>query len=297
VGHIQGANCHEVLRFHERLDDYIAEDNPVRFLEAFVDELDLEACGFRRAVPAATGRPGYAPGDLLKLYLYGYLYRLHSSRRLAQETQRHVELRWLLKQLRPDHQTVANCRTHNLKHRKLRYEGFQAQLLSHGQEQLSLTDPESRALTRGKGRGTEVCYNVQTAVDAKHKRIVAREVTNEPGDRDGLSPLALQAKDVLACRFDAVADMGYYHGHEVKACLEAGSTPYVSRPITSAHGKLGLCSTDDWRRIEFRRIVVTDKGKGYGRAAVRAIKRQMSQSRRRGHERWMSRKGVATKAR
>jgi hypothetical protein len=68
--HIQGANHREVLRFPERLDDYIAKDNLVRFLGAFVDELALEACGFRRAVPAVTGRPGYAPGDLLKLSLY-----------------------------------------------------------------------------------------------------------------------------------------------------------------------------------------------------------------------------------
>jgi transposase len=82
MSYIHGANRHEVICFPERLDDYIAEDNPVRFIDAFVDKLDLGACGFHRAVPAATGRPGYAPGDLLKLYLYGYLYRLRSSRRL-----------------------------------------------------------------------------------------------------------------------------------------------------------------------------------------------------------------------
>src|SRR4029434_4048759 len=102
MGHIQGANRHDVILFPERLDDYMAEDHPVRFRDAFVDALDLDACGFQRAVPAATGRPGYAPGDLLKLYLYGYLYRLRSSRRLEQETHRHVALLWLLKQLRPD---------------------------------------------------------------------------------------------------------------------------------------------------------------------------------------------------
>ena len=101
-------------------------------------------------------------------------------------------------------------------------------------------------MKRGKGRGTEVCYNVQTAVDAKHKLIVACEVTNDPGDRDWLSPMALQAKEVLVCGFDAVADVGYYHGHEVKTCLEAGITPYVPRPITSANEKLGLFSKDDF---------------------------------------------------
>jgi hypothetical protein len=99
-------------------------------------------------------------------------------------------------------------------------------------------------MTRGQGRGTEICYNVQTAVDAKHKLMVACEVTNDPGDRDWRSPMALQAKAVLACRFDAVADVGDDHGHEVRACLEAGITPYVPRPITSANGKLGLFSKD-----------------------------------------------------
>jgi transposase len=132
-----------------------------------------------------------------------------------------------------------------LKQRKLRDEGFQAQLRSRGQAPLSLTDPESRAMKRGPGRGTEVCDHVQTAVDAKHTRMVACEVTNDPGACDWLSPMALQAIEGRACRFDAVADVGYDHGREVNACLEAGITPDVSRPITSAKGKLGLFSTDD----------------------------------------------------
>ena len=89
-------------------------------------------------------------------------------------------------------------------------------------------------------------YNGQTAVDSKHKLIIANDVTNDPGDRDWLSPMALQAKAVLGCPFDAVANVGYYHGEEVKTCLEAGITPYVPRPITSANQKLGLFSKDDF---------------------------------------------------
>src|SRR5499426_3630527 len=115
MSHIQGANCHEEIQFPQRLDDYITDDNPVRFIDAFVDELDLEARGFRHAVPAATGRPSYHLADLLKLYIYGYLYRLRSSRRLEQETHRNVELMWLLKKLRPDHKTIADFRKNNLK--------------------------------------------------------------------------------------------------------------------------------------------------------------------------------------
>jgi transposase len=97
----------------------------------------------------------------------------------------------------------------------------------------------------GKGRGPEVCYNGQMAVDSQHKRIIANDVTNAPGDRDWLSPMALQAKAVLGCPFAAGADGGYDHGEEVKTCLDAGIPPSVARPITSANQKLGLFSQDD----------------------------------------------------
>ena len=339
MGFIHGVNRHEAILFPERLDDYIAAENPVRFLDAFVDRLDRTTLGFQRATPAATGRPAYDPADLVKLYIYGYLYRLRSSRRLEQETHRNVELMWLLKKLRPDHKTIADFRKNNLgplrqvcreftvlckqldlfagalvaidgskfkavnakernftpdklakllqqidqrvegylqeldgqdhqdeagtpggavadnlqakiealQQRKLFYTDLQAQLEASGATQLSLTDPESRAMKLGKGRGTEVCYNVQAAVDSKHKLIIANDVTNDPGDRDWLSPMALQAKDILGSPFEAVADVGYYHGEEVKTCLEAGITPYVARPITSANAKLGLFSKDDFR--------------------------------------------------
>ena len=115
MGFIHGANRHEELLFPERLDDSMAAENPVRFLDAFVDHLDLTALGLQRAPPAAPGRPAYAPAALLKLYIYGDLDRLRSSRRLAQETPRHVAWMGLGKKLRPDHKTVADCRKHNLK--------------------------------------------------------------------------------------------------------------------------------------------------------------------------------------
>ncbi len=112
MGHSVGANRYEAITFPERLDDYIADDNPVRFVDAFVDELELAALGFQRVQPATTGRPAYHPGDLLKLYIYGYLYRLRSSRRLEHETQRNVELMWLLKKLRPDHKNHCHLPAH-----------------------------------------------------------------------------------------------------------------------------------------------------------------------------------------
>jgi len=83
------------------------------------------------------------------------------------------------------------------------------------------------------------------AVDSQHTRIIANDVTHDPGDRDGGSPMALQAQAILSCPYDAVADVGYYHGEEVKTCLAAGITSYVTHPITSANKKLGLFNQGD----------------------------------------------------
>ena len=101
--HLQGVSREAVILFPPTLDDYVALDNPVRFIDAFVDQLDLQALGFPRVVAAIEGRPAYPPADLLKLYVYGYLNRVRSSRRLERETQRNVEVMWLLKKLTPDH--------------------------------------------------------------------------------------------------------------------------------------------------------------------------------------------------
>ena len=96
MAYLPGIDRTQAVLLPDVLDDYVGSDNSVRFLDAFVAQVDLAALGFQRAVPAETGRPGYAPGDLLRLYLYGYLHRIRSSRRLEQETHRNVELMWLL---------------------------------------------------------------------------------------------------------------------------------------------------------------------------------------------------------
>lgn len=95
------------------LDDFIAESNPVRVIDAFVDALDLAALGFEGVEPAATGRPAYHPSVLLKLYIYGYLNRVQSSRRLEREAGRNLEVMWLLGRLIPDHKTIADFRKDN----------------------------------------------------------------------------------------------------------------------------------------------------------------------------------------
>ena len=100
-GFIQGEARHQTTLFPEALDDYITEENPIRVIDAFVDSIDLLGLGFK-TIPADTGRPGYHPSMMLKLFIYGYLNRIQSSRRLERESGRNVELMWLLKRLSPD---------------------------------------------------------------------------------------------------------------------------------------------------------------------------------------------------
>lgn len=335
MAYIAGTDRTQAVLLPDVLDDYVTLDNPTRFLDAFVAQLDLGGLGFQRSLPADTGRPGYDPGDLLRLYLYGYLHHIRSSRRLEQETHRNVELMWLLRGLRPDFKTIADFRRDHaealkgvcrefillckrlelfggellaidgskfravnardrsytparlaklqrdiertiarylrelerqdeaeagteglsaqglrekiaaLQQRRARYQDLQQELAASGETALSLTDADSRPMMSG-GR-IEICYNVQTAVDAKHKLIVAQTVTNAAADRDQLSPLATAAKEMLDAPAPVVvADRGYYHGAEIKSCLEAGLTPLVPRPITSANAKRGLFTKDDF---------------------------------------------------
>jgi len=110
---VEGEDRRQSLLLPESLDDYVTEDNPVRVVEAFIDELELGALGFDGVEPALTGRPAYHPSTLLKIYLYGYLNRIQSSRRLEREAQRNIELIWLTGRLAPDFKTIANFRADN----------------------------------------------------------------------------------------------------------------------------------------------------------------------------------------
>jgi len=110
---VEGVDRSQSSMFPERLEDWIGEDNPVRVVDVFVDELDLGGLGFGRVEPRETGRPGYHPSVLLKLYIYGYLNRVQSSRRLEREAGRNVEVMWLTGRLAPDHKTIADFRKDN----------------------------------------------------------------------------------------------------------------------------------------------------------------------------------------
>ena len=113
MGYVSGEDRRQVVLFPECLDDYILPDNPIRFVDAFVDRLDLGELGFQKAEPKDMGRPAYHPGLLLRLYVYGYLNNIRSSRKLERETHRNVELMWLMGKLTPDHKTIADFRKDN----------------------------------------------------------------------------------------------------------------------------------------------------------------------------------------
>lgn len=310
-------------------------DNPVRAIESFVCALDLAKLGFVHADRAVDemGQPPYDPGDLLKLYLYGYLNQVRSSRRLEQEACRNLELMWLLKKLRPGYRTIANFRKANwaalkavnrsfvllvrelglvgggvvaidgsffhgdaskasiftgkrladqiakldleieaygkslenndaaesktdrpddpdhggngdgidvgakvaaLMARRARAQADLDRLGKSDAAQLSLTDPDARLLVK-RGQGV-AGYNVQVAVDDKHKLIVASEVVNDSSDVGQLYAMAKAAKDALQVEtLQALADEGYYSSLQLKACEDDGITAYV--PVAKGRGR------------------------------------------------------------
>ena len=110
---ISGENRNQMTFMPDCIDDYVADNNSVRVIEAYINSLDLAKLGFAKPQPNNTGRPMYDPKDLLKLYLYGYMNKIRSSRRLEIETKRNIEVMWLLRKLSPDHKTIARFRCDN----------------------------------------------------------------------------------------------------------------------------------------------------------------------------------------
>jgi transposase len=112
--HVNGTHREQTVLFPNTIDQYVEKENPVRFIDAFVDSLNLEKLGFKHSILAETGRPSYDPSDPLKLYIYGYLNQVRSSRKLEKECHRNVEVMWLMKKLSPDHKTIADFRKDNV---------------------------------------------------------------------------------------------------------------------------------------------------------------------------------------
>src|SRR5262245_4122772 len=287
---VEGTDRHQSTLFPECLEDWICDDNPVRVIDVFVDELDLADLRFNGVDPEVTGRPSYHPSVLLKLYIYGYLNRVQSSRRLEREAGRNVEVMWLTGRLVPDHKTIAdfrkdngpairkvcarfvalcreiglltkasvaidgskfkavNNRDKNFTRAKMeRLKAIEKAMLASPDQQISLTDPDSRSMaTSGRGSGV-VGYNVQVAVDTEHHLIVTHEVTNTGSDRSQLAKVASQAKAVLgADRLDVVADRGYFNSPEILACEQADITVTLPRPMTSGAKSEGRFGKQDF---------------------------------------------------
>ena len=149
MGYVEGPSRKQVVMFPEVMDDYVSGENPVRFVEAFVNQLELGALGFEKAEPEERGRPAYDPRDLLKLYIYGYVNEIRSSRKLERETKRNVELMWLVRKLSPDHKTIANFRKDN--HRVLpevfrRFTRLCRELDLYGRELVGIDGSKFRAV-------------------------------------------------------------------------------------------------------------------------------------------------------
>ncbi len=320
MSHVRGVSRYQAALFGETLDDRIAADNAVRVIDLFVDGLDLLELGFGKVMAAATGRPAYHPGMMLKLYVYGYVNQIRSSRRLEKEAGRNVELMWLLEDLRPDFKTIANFRKDNLaglsaacrsfvhfcrgqglyggelvavdgskfravagrrsvytaeqlgremervEHGVLAYmevldtaddaadeadasakvadtkaalaalveqrealRSLTAELKASGSKRVVSGEVDAR-LMRQSGGGYAVSYNVQTAVDDKHKLIAAHAVTNAVNDHRQLYGMARRAKVALGVnKLTVVADTGYQNGEQGAACESAGITAVVPR--------------------------------------------------------------------
>jgi transposase len=315
--HISGFERSQLLLLPEAVDDYVVADNPVRFIDAFVDGLDLAAAGFKRVTPKVTGRPGYAPGDLLKLYIYGYLNRVRSSRRLEAECHRNIEVIWLLRTLKPDFKTIADFRSDNraafravfrqftllcrelnlfgrellavdgtrikavnnkdrnftknslekfikavdkrlneylrrldesdveeaatdgsrtknlaekievLREKRERYGALLTELEQSGESQISLTDPDSRAMAAHTK--VAVGYNIQVAVGL-------------------LTQTAEPARAILEVEtIDVVADRGYFKIEDIEACEKAGMMPYVPKPQRGSSVSNGFFRKDEFR--------------------------------------------------
>lgn len=314
--HIPGKDRSQMAFFC--LEEVIAPENEVRLIDIFVEQLPLKDFGFKIDF-IENGRPAYHPAELLKLFLYGYLNRIRSSRALEKECKRNLEVMWLMKELRPDHNTIANFRRDNPKairkvfqatvkvartfdliggkllagdgtrmraqnskknnfnekkiqkhldyidnklseyntqlaaedrdmekeaelkakvatqhKRKDRYEGYRNQLAESGEKQISTSDPQSRQMIT-RNNITEVCYNIQSTVDAQHNIPIDYKVTNQ-NDSKAMGGMVKRAAAILNTKdFTMIFDKGYHTGSEFKYAALQGLTVMTAIPAVASH--------------------------------------------------------------
>lgn len=316
--YIIGKDRSQIPLFVSSLDEAIDQDNEVRLIDLFVSSLSLSEFGFKTEF-IENGRPAYHPSDLLRLFIYGYLNRIRSSRHLEKECKRNLEVMWLMRGLVPDHNTIANFRKDNPKaikkvfqatvslakhfdliggkliagdstklraqnskknnfnqkkierhmayidakleaysgilaaedgdnnkkkeaqdkikkhlQQRAKYEQLQEELEKSGQVQVSTSDPDSRQLIT-RNTITEVAYNVQTSVDAKHNIPIDFKVTNE-NDSKAMGAMVRRAKTILKkSDFTALYDKGYHTGTEFAYAHKQGVEVMVAFPDVSSH--------------------------------------------------------------
>jgi transposase len=242
MNHRTGLDRSQTWLFPERLEDYIAAQNPVRFLDAFVASLELHTLGFAKARCADTGRPPYDPAALLKLYLYGYLHRVRSSRMLEAECQRNVEVLWLLGKLTPDFKTIADFRKDNLK--PLRAVARQFTLLCRklelfGGELLAIDGSKFAAVNaRDQNFNADKLQNLIARADARLAEYLQQLDTADATEPGGAAP----SKTELAAKIAALQEKQDWH-KELLAQLDAEQkqvsvTDPDTRKIPTAHGTI-----------------------------------------------------------
>lgn len=313
---IQGKNRTQSILFPESLDQIVDQNNEVRIIDLFVESIN--PTDFKFVIKTSIeGRPSYNPKDLLKLFVYGYLNQIRSSRALEKECKRNIELMWLMKELAPDHNTISNFRKENEKairkvfrytvsiakqfdliggklvagdstklraqnskknnfnprkierhleyidnklsqynkeleladdenkkliqleilkqnRRKRQYQNYTAILEQTGEVQISTSDPDSRQLIT-RNNITEVAYNIQTVVDAKHNLPIDYKVTNE-NDSKAMGAMLRRTKTILnTTDFTALYDKGYHTGSEIKTAIELGIHIMVAVPEVASN--------------------------------------------------------------
>lgn len=200
MGYIEGQDRKQTVLFPEVLDDYISEENAVRFIDVFIEGLDLSELGFLKAMPKETGRPPYDPGDLLRLYVYGYLNRTRSSRRLETEAGRNVELMWLMRKLRPDFKTIADFRKDNAQGIKQVCREFTLwckRLELFGGELVAIDGSKFRAVNSPKRNFTQKkLRRMLTEIDGKIEEYLKQldQQDQQEAGQQGLSPERLKEK-------------------------------------------------------------------------------------------------------
>ena len=329
--YIEGHDRTQTHLFPVSLDQSIDPDNEVRFLDLFVNSLDLKDFGFKDDF-IENGRPAYHPSDLLKLYIYGYLNKIRSSRDLEKASKRNIEVMWLIKSLQPDHNTISNFRRDNpnaikkvfratvqiskhfnliggkliagdstklraqnskknnfnpkkidrhvayidnklrqyneelassegeekkqiekeiQKHnqRKENYKQLEKHLKQTGESQVSTSDPESRQMII-RNNITEVAYNVQTTVDAKHNLPIDYKVTNS-NDNKAMGTMLRRAKTILRSNdFTALYDKGYHTGSEFKIADKLDIEVLVAIPNVAAQAPDSTYNVENFTYIK-----------------------------------------------